>query len=607
LAKCYFPGGNEIKTLDYEESLGETNKLLQNEAVVIYEAAIRYEQYFIRADILVKKGNQLELIEVKAKSYDPDEDGDFIGARGGIKSKWEPYLLDAAFQKYVVSKAFPQFSIHASLMLADKTVLCPTDGLNQKFKIVKGPGNRKSASLSIPLTAADLSKKILCKVNVDAVCKKIYDEPLKIVAGPATFSERIAWMAEYYNRDEKIIYPPAPACAKCEFRATAEDEAEGKKDGFRECWARAFSWGLKEFKTPSVLDIWNFRGKTQMIAERRVTMADVTKNDINPKSDGKPGVSASERQWLQVEKNQKNDTSVWFDKSALRNEIKTWKFPLHFIDFETSRIAIPFNKGRHPYEIIAFQFSHHVVHLDGRVEHKGQYLNTKPGEFPNFDFVRALKQELEDDEGSIFRYAPHENSTLAAIYKQLATDPKPPADAQSLKTFIKLITTSIKDSTEQWQGKRSMIDLWELVKRFYYAPDTNGSNSIKQVLPAILAHSKFLQDRYSKPIYGAVSGITSKNFKNQIWIKFNDGQLIDPYKLLPKMFQDVSGRDFQKLSDLDDELAEGGAAMTAYARLQFEDVPDAARREIESALLRYCELDTLAMVMIYQAWVELTA
>jgi hypothetical protein len=247
------------------------------------------------------------------------------------------------------------------------------------------------------------------------------------------------------------------------------------------------------------------------------------------------------------------------------------------------------------------------VHLDGRVEHKGQYLNTKPGEFPNFDFVRALKQELEDDEGSIFRYAPHENSTLAAIYKQLATDPKPPADAQSLKTFIKLITTSIKDSTEQWQGKRSMIDLWELVKRFYYAPDTNGSNSIKQVLPAILAHSKFLQDRYSKPIYGAVSGITSKNFKNQIWIKFNDGQLIDPYKLLPKMFQDVSGRDFQKLSDLDDELAEGGAAMTAYARLQFEDVPDAARREIESALLRYCELDTLAMVMIYQAWVELTA
>lgn len=607
LAKCYFPGGHEIKTLDSEQAIQETNKLLQSDEVVIYEAAIRYEQLFIRADILIKKGSQIELVEVKAKSYDLAKDGDFIGSQGGIISKWEPYLLDAAFQKHVASRAFPKFTIRASLMLADKTVPCPTDGLNQKFKIIKESGNRKGATLITALSASELSEKILRIVNVDAVCKKLYDEPMQVANGPSTFFERIAWMAEHYARDEKINTPPSTVCAKCEFRAIAEDEAEGKKDGFRECWTRAFNWGPTEFKTPNVLDIWNFRGKSKLIAERRVTMADVTKEDIKPKPDKKPGISASERQWLQVEKTQKNDTSIWFDKSELRNEMRSWTFPLHFIDFETSRIAIPFNKGRHPYEIIAFQFSHHVMHSDGRVEHKGQYLNTKPGEFPNYDFMRALKQELENDEGSIFRYAPHENSTLVAIYKQLAADTKPPADAQSLKMFIQLITTSTKDFAEQWQGKRSMIDLWELVKRFYYAPDTNGSNSIKDVLPAVLAHSKFLQDQYSKPVYGAEGGIASKNFKNQIWIKLVDGHLIDPYKQLPKMFQDVSSRDFQKLSDLDDELAEGGAAMTAYARLQFEDVPDAARREIESALLRYCELDTLAMIMIYQAWVELAA
>lgn len=40
--------------------------------------------------------------------------------------------------------------------------------------------------------------------------------------------------------------------------------------------------------------------------------------------------------------------------------------------------------------------------------------------FPNYDFVRALKQELEGDGGSIFRYATHENSTLVAIDRQLA-------------------------------------------------------------------------------------------------------------------------------------------------------------------------------------------
>jgi len=42
--------------------------------------------------------------------------------------------------------------------------------------------------------------------------------------------------------------------------------------------------------------------------------------------------------------------------------------------------------------------------------------------------------------------------------------------------------------------------------------------------------------------------------------------------------------------------------MVAYARLQFEDVPSEERKATEEALLRYCELDTLAMVMIWEAW-----
>lgn len=45
--------------------------------------------------------------------------------------------------------------------------------------------------------------------------------------------------------------------------------------------------------------------------------------------------------------------------------------------------------------------------------------------------------------------------------------------------------------------------------------------------------------------------------------------------------------------------------MTAYCKLQFEDIPNDARTNIESALRKYCELDTLAMVMIYEAWKSL--
>ena len=47
-------------------------------------------------------------------------------------------------------------------------------------------------------------------------------------------------------------------------------------------------------------------------------------------------------------------------------------------------------------------------------------------------------------------------------------------------------------------------------------------------------------------------------------------------------------------------IKDGGAALTAYGRLMFEDMPLEHRRAIEQGLKEYCELDTLAMVFLYQ-------
>jgi hypothetical protein len=149
-----------------------------------------------------------------------------------------------------------------------------------------------------------------------------------------------------------------------------------------------------------------------------------------------------------------------------------------------------------------------------------------------------------------------------------------------------------------------MIDMCELVKRYYYDPAKKGSNSIKQVLPAILNSSRLLKEKYANPIYGADGGIPSLNYRNWKWIEYVEGRVLDPYKLLPNMFQDISEKDFAVLSD-SDELRDGGAALTAYARMQFEEMSEYERKEIEKALLKYCELDTLAMVMIYEGWKDL--
>jgi hypothetical protein len=84
LARLYHGGGTLVDGRDYEGVLDITNFLLLQEKVIIYQAAFRYENLFIRADIVVKDGNKLDLIEVKAKSFDGKDSMDFLNKSGNL-------------------------------------------------------------------------------------------------------------------------------------------------------------------------------------------------------------------------------------------------------------------------------------------------------------------------------------------------------------------------------------------------------------------------------------------------------------------------------------------------------------------------------------------
>jgi hypothetical protein len=146
-----------------------------------------------------------------------------------------------------------------------------------------------------------------------------------------------------------------------------------------------------------------------------------------------------------------------------------------------------------------------------------------------------------------------------------------------------------------------MIDLQKLVLRYYYDPAMYGSNSIKDVLPAMLNSSPFLKDKYGKPIYGTDQIIKSLNFPPTAWIEVRDGKVINPYDKLPKLFDGIDREKLDLLTD-EDELKEGGAATTAYCRMQFSEMEAYERKKLSLGLLKYCELDTLAMVMLYEGW-----
>jgi Domain of unknown function(DUF2779) len=602
LARMHFPGGHllEGNDGDYQLLWQETQKLLSNENVIIYEAAFLTDGLFARTDILIKKGNQIQLIEVKSKSYDPNDENIFIGKKGGMMAPWKPYLYDIAFQKFVMSSCFPEWKIESFIMMADKSKKASIDGLNQMFRISKVAGNRTGIIKTIN-TLQQAGDSILGKVAITDIVTDIIDGKYPYHPN-LNFIEAIHKFKESYIENQYYNWHTSyTSCKSCEFK-TESLQSEGEiRSGFEECFVKQHQWGENEFKRPKTFDVWSFLKGKELFNDGVIFMDQLNQDNIGYKEEPNR-LSNSHRQWLQITKEISDDKSFFFDKDGLVNEMATWVFPLHFIDFETSATALPFNKDRSPYEQTAFQFSHHIYFEDSRIEHYSEYINTEQGSFPNFEFLRQLKVALENDKGSIFRYSHHENTILNAIYVQLQNSNE--NDKEELCEFIKNVSHAKSSSAEKWRGERDMIDLWEVLKKYYYNPLTKGSNSIKAVLPAILNTCDFLKEKYSKKL--ADINITSRNFpSDHIWLELDGDSFINPYKRLPKLFSDWTDEEIEEtLSEIED-IADGGAALTAYSKLQYTNMPEKEILELRSGLLKYCELDTLAMVMLYEHFKQL--
>lgn len=608
LAKAYYPEGYDIESLDYETSLKQTAELMKEENCTIFEAALTYEGFFIRVDMLVKKDNHIQLIEVKSKSAD-ERIIDLCAGKEGVRlnAEWRPYVEDIAFQYYVAQQALPNYTITPYLMLVDQEAVCPSDELHQKFAIRKDERNHSYATLVKELTEKERTEKLLSLYNTEKICRHIIEDTTHSFQGKeVSFAQLVAHYAEHYQADERVAPVITSACKHCEFKASDEELVGGFKSGYRECMMSALDWKEEDFAADTIFDLWDFRRTDRMITESKFKLSDLSEEDIGLKqNDQDPTIlSRTQRQWLQIEKSLNKDSSYYIDRENVKKEMESWTYPLHFIDFETTRPVLPFNKGRNPNEMIAFQFSHHTVDEAGRIEHKTEFLHTEVGVNPNVHFVRALKKALEHDEGTIFRYHNHENTVLNDIYNQLQNDPSPVSDRDELCAFIREITQYKDEAGKRIKGSRNMVDLYKLVIDYYYDPAMKGSNSIKVVLPAILNSSSYLQEKYAEPIYGAEDGIKSFNFNDEVWVQYENGKVKDPYDLLPKLFDDIAKSDYEPLL-LQDELSDGGAAMTAYERLQYEKIPPKVRKSVEEGLLKYCELDTLAMVFIYEAWREM--
>ena len=596
----------KIETLDYEDAIKLTKEaLIKPGRVVIAEAAFQYRNLFVRVDYLVLDNNTINIYEVKAKSISADEE--FLIKDGtAVKPAWVEYLYDIAFQRFVVQNAIIGSSqeIKTNLLLVNKDVATDIDGLNQFFKVY-ALKNRINVVTKEGLKKNDLGADILISISTDQICDLIENEfPVPTDWSDNIKFEDFIWNMDYaYENGNKLFTKVGSKCKNCSFYKNTE-EPTSLKSGMLECWQTAT--GTNIVNLPFVTELWNGMSgprsyADELIEKQKYFFHNIEESDIAPtsaKNNTSAGLSPHERRMEQINRAVLKTSESYFNSEGLKAEMENWKYPLHMIDFETSAVAIPFFKGLRPYEGVAFQFSHHTIDNNWNVRHETQFLSFEPNKFPNYEFLRHLKDALTKDNGTIFRYHNHENSYLNMLLIQLQQRDDAPSDKDELMNFIRDIT---HDKSSKHEGPRDMVDLYKLVLQYYYSPLAKGSNSLKQILPAIIAESDFLKSKYSESeVYGKHKQVHSLNFENHIWIqtKFNN----NPYKTLPKVFENYDMETLDLLVKDMDGLSDGGAAMTAYNYLQFSDIPLDQRNRISDALLRYCELDTLAMVMLLEGW-----
>lgn len=559
LAKQLFPDGI---TLAYgkqklEDAARETAAHLERGAstpVTLFEATLSDGFRQARVDILRRSPAGFDLYEVKSSSIDLSDQEKNLEATGSlfrstkkphdILAKWREYLEDVTFQVALLRDLYPDVPIRAHLMLMDKNQPVPHDGMPQWFKIVPGKDGRVATAEFVGDAAlareSGLTIAIDCTAEVESLESEVREAAQGFVASLVPTLTRLAPQLRRRCRD-------------CEFRVAIED---GSQNGFVECW------GERATAAPHVLQL--YRGGEfvdDLIARGVYRVTDIPEADVAART----GVYG-ERQRVQIEQTKAN--KEWFD-STLGHEMAAARYPLHFIDFEAARIAIPHHKGMQPYGLLAFQWSCHTQAKPGApLEHR-EFLNTD-AIWPNELFARALR-ECVGDEGTLLVWSPFEKSVLSRVAEELATLGSADED---LKNWLQMAALPLGD------GAGRQLDLLKLCRKRYYHPGMQGSNSIKWVLDALWKHSPELRQRFAE-------------------LAGREGDPAEgPYATLPQEIIDGEERD----------VSEGTAAIRAYFAMVYGlERDDPEHKAKWSQLLReYCKLDTLAMVLIWEHWQRVT-
>jgi hypothetical protein len=564
LAKARYRDGIQLEYgRDVAADFARTVEYLKRDEVTLFEATLLVGRRHARVDVLQKKGNTVRLLEVKSKSFDSVEhqacsNGAFRQNKpqARIRSEWREKLEDVTYQTLLLEEILPGVVVEPFLVLVDTSKRAGVDDVPGFFELVRSGDDASGRLRTARYTGTDEMLDRLDLVTEVDVAAEVALLRAEVDAAAKQFEERLdAPLAEHLVGVQRGAH-----CAKCEFRRDANGGTGGgdNRDGFADCWGP-----LAEAK-PHMLELYSI-GRTKgpdasplvswMVAQGRTGLLDIPLDVLEVKPDATPG-GVVPRQRRQIEQTRIGE--VWIGP-ALREHIASLHGPLRFIDFETSRLALPYHANMRPYGLIAFQWSCHTVSEPGfKPVHRG-WLNDVDV-WPNQSFAASLREEIGDS-GPVLTWSPFEATTL----KQTIPD---------LKRFghdVPELEEWIDDVVEH-----RIVDLHNWARCDYYHPGMRGRTSIKVVLDAVWKSDAAMREQFVE------------------WTGLPANADQDPYTSLSPV--EIAG----SLQD----VHEGTGAMRAYQEMMYgADKHDpAVKAEWRKLLEQYCGLDTLSMVLIFEHW-----
>ena len=250
-----------------------------------------------------------------------------------------------------------------------------------------------------------------------------------------------------------------------ELEAYMQQEAEPEMPLGRRCFepygCAFYKYCSRNLAKPNVFDLAHLRigSKEELYNKGIISYEDLSKA-LKKAIVEKERHKLEEKALFQVEM-ELDANGMYIDVPRVRDFVHTATYPIYMLDFEYYRNPVPEFEGVKVNELMAFQYSVHVINEDGVIEHK-EFL-AEAGKDPR----RAVAEQLCEDIPA--------GACVMAYYKH--------AEQSVLKELARICPEM---SEHLMMIHENIIDLETPFKeRSYYTKAMEGKSSIKLVLPAL--------------------------------------------------------------------------------------------------------------------------